>query len=160
MPETTLRPDQIWLAMLGELQLQLTKSTFDTWLRDTALLSHTPDTNEFVIGVNDAYTKDWLEHRLLSTIQRTLIGICGRSATARLEVLSIEDDSREASAPDEDCDLLAREWRVAGIPEKFIETSLVTLDWSQPALQKPELREYIDRALNYFRAGLAPIQFG
>ncbi len=79
-----MRPEQVWQAALGELQLQLTKSTFDTWLRDTSLLSY--EDGGFVIGVENAYAKDWLENRLLSTIKRTLTGIVGRATEVRFVV--------------------------------------------------------------------------
>jgi chromosomal replication initiator protein len=79
-----MRPEQVWQAALGELQLQLTKSTFDTWLRDTDYLSY--EDGVFVIGVENAYAKDWLENRLLSTIKRTLTGIAGRATEVRFVV--------------------------------------------------------------------------
>ena len=46
-----MQPDQIWQAALGELSLQLTKSTYDTWLRDTTLLSYDAEAGVFSIGV-------------------------------------------------------------------------------------------------------------
>jgi hypothetical protein len=59
-----------WSAALGELQLQMTQATFDTWLRDSRLLSH--DDGVWTIGVKTGYAKDWLEHRLATTIRRTI----------------------------------------------------------------------------------------
>src|SRR3972149_3879565 len=82
--ESCIKPDQVWQATLGELQLQLTKSTYDTWLRDTSLISH--EDGAFVVGVENAYAKDWLENRLLSTIKRTLTGIVGRATEVRFVV--------------------------------------------------------------------------
>ena len=34
-----MRADQIWQAALGELQLQMTKATFDTWVKNTHVIS-------------------------------------------------------------------------------------------------------------------------
>lgn len=79
-----MRPDQVWQAALGELQLQLAKSTYDTWLRDAALISH--EDGAYVVGVENAYAKDWLENRLLSTIKRTLTGITGHAVEVRFVV--------------------------------------------------------------------------
>jgi chromosomal replication initiator protein len=79
-----MRPEQVWQAALGEMQLQLTKATFDTWLRDTEYLSY--EDGVFVIGVENAYARDWLENRLLSTIKRTLTGITGRATEVRFVV--------------------------------------------------------------------------
>lgn len=88
-----MKPDQVWQAALGELQLQLTKSTYDTWLRDTSLLSH--EDGLFVIGVETAYAKDWLENRLLSTIKRTLTGITGKAVEVKFTVWSSEAAENE-----------------------------------------------------------------
>jgi hypothetical protein len=66
---------KIWQAALGELQLQMTKATFDTWVRNTRLLSCLDDV--FVIGAQNAFARDWLENRLLTTVKRTLVGIVG-----------------------------------------------------------------------------------
>lgn len=90
-----MKPDQVWQAALGELQLQLTKSTYDTWLRDTSLLSH--EDGLFVIGVETAYAKDWLENRLLSTIKRTLTGITGKAVEVKFTVWINEAAENEPS---------------------------------------------------------------
>lgn len=83
-----MKPDQIWQAALGELQLQLTGATFDTWLRHTDLLSHEDGT--FVVAVHNGYAKDWLENRLHSMVKRTLTGIVGRSVEVRFVVWNKE----------------------------------------------------------------------
>ncbi|MBC7261269.1 MAG: chromosomal replication initiator protein DnaA [Chloroflexi bacterium] len=102
-----MNAEQVWQAVLGELQLQLTKSTFDTWVKNTHVLSYEDGT--FVIGVHNAYAKDWLENRLLTTIKRTLIGIVGqtveikfvvhprrsRKATPENILLKLEDQGEE-----------------------------------------------------------------
>lgn len=92
-----MRPEQVWQAALGELQLQLTKATYDTWLRDSSLLSH--EDGVFVIGVENAYARDWLENRLLSTIKRTLTGIAGRAAEVRFVVWAEPAETAAVSEP-------------------------------------------------------------
>ncbi len=79
-----MQPEQIWQAALGQLQLEIPKSTFDTWVRGTALLSQ--DDGAYVVGVNNAYAKDWLENRLHGTVKRTLSGLAGRSVEVRFVV--------------------------------------------------------------------------
>ncbi len=73
-----------WQTALGELQLQLTKATFDTWLKDTQGLAC--EDGAFLVGVRNAYAKDWLENRLYAHIVRTLAGILGRSVEVRFVV--------------------------------------------------------------------------
>jgi len=79
-----MRADQIWQAALGELQLQMTKATFDTWVKNTHVISY--EDGAFIIAVHNAFTKDWLENRLLRTIKRTLVGIVGRSVEVKFTV--------------------------------------------------------------------------
>ncbi len=89
-------PENAWKATLGELELQMTKATFNTWLKDTCLLRHKD--NLFVIGVRNAYAKDWLENRLRDTILRTLSTIVSGPAEVQFVVwtpespLELEDD--------------------------------------------------------------------
>jgi len=77
--------DQIWQAALRELQLQMTKATFDTWLKNTRGISH--EDGIFVIGVPNALARDWLENRLLTTVERTLVGIIGHPVEVEFAVL-------------------------------------------------------------------------
>jgi len=77
--------DQIWQAALRELQLQMTKATFDTWVKNTRAISH--EEGIFVIGVPNALARDWLENRLLTTVERTLVGIIGHPVDVEFAVL-------------------------------------------------------------------------
>jgi len=79
-----MQMEQVWQATLGQLQLEMTKATFETWVRDTSLLTHEDGT--FVIGVPNAYAKDWLENRLLNTVKRTLTGLLGHTVEVRFVV--------------------------------------------------------------------------
>jgi chromosomal replication initiator protein len=88
-----MKSDQIWQTALGELQLQLTGATFDTWLGRTSLISYEDGT--FIVGVHNGYAKDWLENRLLSMIKRTLTGLVGRSVEVRFVVWNRELDTGE-----------------------------------------------------------------
>jgi chromosomal replication initiator protein len=92
-----MRADQIWQAALGELQLQMTKATFDTWVKNTQAVSYEDGT--FVIGVHNAFTKDWLENRLLTTIKRTLVGIVGRSVEVKFAVWAKELSESDEALP-------------------------------------------------------------
>ncbi|MDY7079425.1 MAG: chromosomal replication initiator protein DnaA [Chloroflexota bacterium] len=79
-----MRPDHVWPAALGELELQMTQATFDTWLRDSKLLKY--EDGIYVIGVKSGYAKDWLENRLLATIKRTLARQVGRTVEVKFIV--------------------------------------------------------------------------
>ncbi len=79
-----MSPEIAWKATLGELELQMTGATFNTWLKDTRLVSAEEDT--YVIGVRNPYARDWLENRLKRTIVRTMANIIGRKPTVSFVV--------------------------------------------------------------------------
>ena len=93
-----MKPDRVWSATLGELQLQMTHATFDTWLRESRLLKYKDGT--FVIAVKNGYAKDWLQNRLLATIKRTLVRQAGQPVEVKFVVWSEEPKKRlDESAP-------------------------------------------------------------
>jgi len=76
---------KIWQAALGELELQMTRATFDTWLRDTQSIGKDGD-DTLIIGVKNGYAVEWLENRLYPVIQRTLNHVVGTPIEARFVV--------------------------------------------------------------------------
>ena len=70
-------PEEVWAVALSQLRLQMTKSTFETWVRDTHVVAFAPPAT-FAIGVPSQYAHDWLALRLRPTIKRTLSGLAGR----------------------------------------------------------------------------------
>jgi chromosomal replication initiator protein len=70
-------PKEIWEIARSQLRLQMTKSTYDTWVRDTACLAY--EDGSFVVGVANGYAKDWLSMRLRPVIKRTLASIVGHA---------------------------------------------------------------------------------
>jgi chromosomal replication initiation ATPase DnaA len=70
-----MEAERLWQAALDELKLQMTADTFDYWLRGTRGLELADGTLR--VGVPNVYAKDWLEHRLRRTIDRTLAYIRG-----------------------------------------------------------------------------------
>jgi chromosomal replication initiator protein len=79
-----MKAQQAWQAALGQLQMEMPKASFDTWVRDADLVSY--EDGVFIIGVQNAYARDWLESRLTSTITRLLTGIMNRSVSVRFIV--------------------------------------------------------------------------
>ena len=71
---------KLWLAALGELQLQMTRATYDTWLRGSRVVAY--DDNTYTIFVRHSYAVDWLQNRLLPVIRRTLRRHAGPDADA------------------------------------------------------------------------------
>lgn len=95
--EPFAKAEQVWQAALGELQLQMTKATFDTWVKNTTLVSFEDGT--FLVAVQNGFAKDWLENRLLTIIKRTLVGIVGQAVEVKFMVQSKEKETTSAAAP-------------------------------------------------------------
>jgi chromosomal replication initiator protein len=74
----------VWEAVKGELQLQMTKATYDTWISNTFPIAYEDGT--FFIGVHNTYAKEWLENRLQTIIKRTLIGLTNQTAEVKFVV--------------------------------------------------------------------------
>ena len=66
---------RLWESSLGQLQLQLTKANYDTWLRETKGLSF--DGHTFVVGVPTDFAKEWLNSRLRGPAVKALSEIIG-----------------------------------------------------------------------------------
>ncbi len=92
-----MNPDQAWQSVLSELQLEMPKASFDTWLSRTRSLSY--ENGTLTVGVPNAYIRDWLDSRLASTIDRLLVGIYSTNATVKFIVAAAaEPDSLEAES--------------------------------------------------------------
>ena len=76
--------ERLWQAALGQLQMEMPRATFDTWVRDAELLAH--EDGAYIIGVQNAYARDWLEDRMLATVKRVLTGLAGRTVEVRFVV--------------------------------------------------------------------------
>jgi chromosomal replication initiator protein len=91
---------QAWQAALGQLQMEMPKAAYDTWVRDAELLTY--EDGAFAIGVQNAFARDWLDSRLTSTVRRLLTGIMNRSVEVRFVVwqdLESDGASQEISQP-------------------------------------------------------------
>lgn len=79
-----MKPTQIWQAAQGELQLQMTRAVYDTWVMRTAVADWQAD--HLTVAVPDQYIKDWWDQRLMTTVTRILTGIVGRPVTVEFVV--------------------------------------------------------------------------
>jgi chromosomal replication initiator protein len=62
-----------WQAAVGQLQIEMSKASFETWVRSAELVKY--DQGTFTVGVQNAFARDWLEKRLTSTVVRLLDGL-------------------------------------------------------------------------------------
>lgn len=75
---------ELWNTAYQQLELQLDRASFETWLRDACLLETEGDV--FVIGVRNDYAREMLQHRLYRNVRRVLSDVCGRAVELRFEL--------------------------------------------------------------------------
>ena len=73
----------MWVPVLESLAKELPRTTFDTWLKDTAGLRC--DGDVVVVRVPSVFTIAWLEQRMYQTILRALRGVAGNQWDVRFE---------------------------------------------------------------------------
>lgn len=98
-PPPDSRALALWQSALGELEMQMTRATFNTWLRPTRLLAWEPvhgdgsgnGSTRVILGVPNGYVRDWLENRLLTPIRRTLCGVAGQPVEITFQVEGVPE---------------------------------------------------------------------
>ena len=86
---------EIWEAALGELQVQVTRSYYRTWLEKTTGLSY--EDGQFVVGVPNAFVAEYLSQNQRSLIEKTLTGLTRPDIKVLFRVASARETT--ASAP-------------------------------------------------------------
>lgn len=79
-----MKPVLAWQAAQGQLQMDMAKASYDTWVKDAEFISY--EDGVFIIGVQNAYARDWLDGRLKSTLATILKGSMNRSIDVRFIV--------------------------------------------------------------------------
>jgi chromosomal replication initiator protein len=89
-----MKAEQAWQAALGQLQMEMPKAAYDTWVKNAELVAY--EDGAFVIGVGNSYARDWLESRLSSTVIRMLTGMMNRTVAVRFVVWQDSDEGFKA----------------------------------------------------------------
>ena len=85
---------QLWLAVLGELQLAMTRAHYDTWFKETSIVSEEDDV--YCIGVPNAFAREWLESKYRPQVRTILQHQLGRTVDVRF--LTIQGAQPEVQA--------------------------------------------------------------
>ncbi len=76
--------NQVWRAVLGELQVSLSPANFETWLKDTTLVDI--DENRYRIAAPNGFARDWLDNRYRTLVSQTLARVVGGSVQVEFVV--------------------------------------------------------------------------
>ncbi|USN53445.1 MAG: chromosomal replication initiator protein DnaA [Candidatus Nomurabacteria bacterium] len=86
--------EQLWQAVLGELELLISRPNFTTWFSNTFVASQ--DENSVVIGVPNTFTKAWLESKYHESILKAVKSALG---SAQVQVsYKVESPSKAPAA--------------------------------------------------------------
>lgn len=78
---------ELWQAVLGQLELTLSKASFTTWLKNTNIINQDP--KEITIGVPNGFTQEWLENKYHKFILKSLQDITGEIKTVKYIIGSV-----------------------------------------------------------------------
>ncbi len=87
---------EIWEAALGELQLQINKPNYQTWLQETEGIEFRD--GHFYIGTPNTFVAEYLEKNQRSLIEKTLIGLVKSKVVAHFQVSSIQPEPTDGYA--------------------------------------------------------------
>lgn len=88
--------DEIWQLALKSLQTEVSRSNFSTWLRDTVGISF--HDGVFTIGTSQPFALAWLETRLSSLVQKTIISMTGEEVEVRFQLLPAANIPRHSAS--------------------------------------------------------------
>ncbi len=144
--------DQAWQSVLGQLQMEMPRASFDTWVRDTKAVSL--QDGVMTVSVRNAYARDWLENRLTSTVNRLLISILNiGKVSVEFVVNNGEDDGSYTENDEETRNAIfsdASEDKKPD-PENSLELSLADYDSIYEQVVRPNRAVYLP---GYFRRWL------
>ena len=79
-------PKQIWQAVLGNLELSLSKANFTTWFKNTMVLDQAGD--KIIVGVPNTFTKEWLHNKYHQDILKAVRTINPEIKTVEYQITS------------------------------------------------------------------------
>lgn len=96
-----MNPQEAWNTTYSQLEIQLDRASFDTWLRGAVFLGLAGDEQDdlaptFIIGVPNSYARDMLQHRMYRDIRRILSEITGAQVELCFEIHKAVSGSIEA----------------------------------------------------------------
>ena len=87
---------RLWETALGQLELQVSRPNYQTWLKDTVGLSY--EEGSLLIGTPTEFTREWLQRKLYPQIEKTIANIVGRKVHLAFQVWGGEDGTAEGPA--------------------------------------------------------------
>ncbi len=90
--------EELWKAVLGEIELSISRANFITWFKNTSIL--TMDKGVVTIGVPNGFAKEWLENKYNLYILKALRKIHTEEVKDIQCVIRMENPSAHQQSPD------------------------------------------------------------
>lgn len=101
--------NELWRAALGEIELQISKANFKTWLQNTSIADK--NSGVVVISVPNSFTKEWLENKYHKFILRSLRNLESdiKEVVYQINQNPLKPDSKEKKIVSEDGQIVKRQ---------------------------------------------------
>lgn len=77
---------QLWQAILGNLEVTLSKANFTTWFKNTSILEKNDD--NIVVSVPNSFTKEWLQNKYNTEILKALRMVAPEIKEVKYQIVS------------------------------------------------------------------------
>ena len=91
---TTVNYNKIWQGVLGEIEVQISRANFQTWFKNTQIITLTEET--VTIGVPNVFSKEWLEKKYSDCIAKSLKHLGVNARRLNYEVISMRGQAPKA----------------------------------------------------------------
>jgi chromosomal replication initiator protein len=89
--------DELWNKVLTQVEQQISKPSFETWLKSTKLLSY--QGSDVIIAAPNSFARDWLENHYVHLIAGILTQLTGKDLYIKFVVQKDQDDKDDIPAP-------------------------------------------------------------
>lgn len=90
-----MNTSQLWQAALGEIEIMLSKPNFNTWFKETFIISY--ENEKVIVGVPNSFTKTWLEKKYHFTILKALRNIAPSTVKEVIYKIEINPNHQKIS---------------------------------------------------------------
>lgn len=88
---------QLWQAIIGDLEISLSKANFNTWFKNTGIIEKADD--YIVVGVPSNFTRDWISSKYQANLLKALKSIAPEVKTIKYYVGHFKTDSSVSGQP-------------------------------------------------------------
>ena len=92
-----MNAEQAWQTVLAQLQMDMPRASYDTWVRDTRPVGY--ENGMLTVGVRNAYARDWLDSRLATTVNKLLIDTLNSKVSVKF-IVSQSEETASSSDPE------------------------------------------------------------